>query len=324
MEEIKLEIEDFFENEDVLETKVVEPVEIPTEEVPIEAEEIEETEPETTEEVSEKDNPVENVYSVLKDYIPLNETISEESLREQLSELPSKMFMDYVDTRPQIVKDLLAYQANIDNPTEEDLAKFFSTYLHKDVKYDIATPTGAREYLKTRPEFIKFYKTPEKIETALDNFEDDNELMDRAKEYFVEEEGKREEAKKQELKNKEEERKAQIEKQKQFAASLQTVVKELPWEESRKKKALAQLTSSNISSKWENISSTPRHLAEFGNLLDYYTKENGFQALYDVLEGKIKSKEAVNRKDTITKDGLGRLLNKNPIIKTGNIESFFE
>lgn len=268
---------------------------------------------------------VQSVYDVLKDYVPLNEgEVNEDFLRSELENLPSKFFLNYVESRPQIVQDLLTFQANAEEVTPESLATFFETYLKPKTTFDIETTEGAREYLKTRPELKKFYKTDEKLDMALDTMEDDNELLDRAKELWQEDEVKREEAKKnkieEEKRNKEEKAKAQL----LFAKQIQDEVEKLPWDKKAKEEALREINATNISTKWQSISTNPSHLPQFGKLLSYYTKETGFQKLFDILEGKNKSKSAQELKKTISQDSLGKVLNRNPPKEKDNIEDFFK
>lgn len=331
MEEVKLEIEDFFETEGFDEPKEVENPE-PKEEIETEeeSEELEDDveEVETTEEETEVvPTNIDTIYSVLKDFVPLEETekVDEEFLRKQLNGLPSKLFMDYVDNRPQIVKDLLQYQSSLDNPTPEHLATFFKDYLQPtEVKHDIETTEGARQYLKSLPQFTKFYKTEDRIEQGLDILEDGGEIIERAKEFYQEGEVQRKAAKEAELQRVIQENKDKEVKQAAFDKALQDEAAKLTWELSRKQKALNQLNKDNVSNKWNSISTNPKHLIEFGNILDYYTQENGFQALYNVLEGKIKSQENLQKKKTIETDSLGRAINKGNTRTKAEVENMFE
>lgn len=334
MEEIKFEIEDMFESDGFVEPKEVE--ETPTDEQEVKNKEdpnteledgveTEETETEINKEEEEPTN-INTIYSVLKDFIPLDETekVDEDFLRGQLNELPSKLFMDYVDNRPQIVKDLLQYQANLDNPTSEQLATFFKDYLQPtDIKYDIDSVEGARQYLKSLPEFTKFYKTEDRIEQGLDILEDGGEIVERAKEFYSEGESKRKAAKEAELQRVAQEKKSKEEKQAAFTKALQDEASKLEWELSRKQKALNQINPDNISNKWSAISTNPKHLIQFGNILDYYDGEKGFQALYDVLEGKIKSQKNLEKKKIIETDSLGKVINKSNTRTKADVENMF-
>lgn len=333
MEEITLEVENMFEVDGFEEPKEVEnptdttetDSEVETTDVVDEPKEEEELEEELEKE-TEGTTDVNTLYTVLKDFIPLEDSdkVDEDFLRDQLNTLPSKLFMNYVDNRPQIVKDLLQYQANLENPTSEQLATFFKDYLQPtEVKHDLETVEGARQYLKSQPQFTKFYKTEDSIEQGLDILEDGGEIIERAKEIYLEGETKKEESKKVELQRVAQEKKEKEDKQLAFNKALQEEVSKLGWDMGRKQKALNQINSSNISDKWSVISTNPKHLIEFGNILDYYSKETGFQALYDVLEGKIKSKENAETKKTIEKDSLGRALNRGNTRTKADVESMF-
>lgn len=310
MEELDLRpISSLFEEDE--ETEVTEPTEVEVEEV--EEKDVVEVEEEIENEDDISLDNAKTYYNRLKeiglpvDDLDENQEITFEFLQEQEKALPEKLFLNYVETRPDFIQDLLEYQASLDNPKVEDLRDFWNKYIDVPQEHDIETNEGAREYLKSLPEFVKFYKTPEKIEQALDLLDDDGELLERAKELKAEEMKAKEVEKAEALKKANEAKQQKLENEKRFAGEIQKVASELKWEDAKKKKALTEINPNNISQKWQAISSKPKALVQFGDLFSYFDGES-FDALYDILEGKKNSQENRTKKTNIEKDSLGRLL----------------
>lgn len=253
------------------------------------------------------------LYKYWKDFLPLDETEepTEDFLREQQEKLPEKFFMSYVDNRPDFIKDLLVYQSQLENPTVDDVKSFFDKFvIQEDI--DVTDNDSARNFLKTRPEFTKLYKTSEKMDRALDMLEDDEELVERAKELLEEDKLKKEESKKETLRLAQEQKEKNMAAQKEFATKVNATIEELQWKPEKKNKVTKELNPANISAKWDKIRSNPKALVQFADFLSYLD-DNGFDAFFNVLEGKEKSKEVTKIKSNLEKDSLGKLLGKQTI-----------
>lgn len=284
-------------------------------------------EEEKVEEIQEEEvdlTSVKTLYNHWKEFLPFDEVEEPtvEFLREQQEKLPEKFFMSYVETRSPAAQDLLAYESKLQNSTIEDLKKFFDQYL--DVQeVNISTNEEAREYLKSQPEFKKMYKSEEKINQALDILEDDNELIERAKELEAERNTSKEEAKKQRLQELEAEKQARISREKEFASKVNSTIDELQWKPERKQKVVGEINPKNIGDKWNKISTNPKALVQFADFLSYFDGE-GFDKFYNLLEGKEQSKEVTKVKSNIEKDSLGKLLGKHTSHESKNVRSLAE
>lgn len=271
----------------------------------------EETEGNTEDTEAEEDlESVKTLYNYWKEFLPFDETEEPtvEFLREQQEKLPEKFFLNYVDTRSEATKALLEYDSKLENTTLEDLKNFFEKYVDKP-QVDVDTTEGAREYLKNRPELKKLYKNEDKIQQVLDEWEDGDELINRAKEFKEEEDLAKEEARKQALAKAEADKQEKIKKDKEFASNVNKTIDELQWKPERKLKVISEINPQNIAKKWDVISKNPKALVQFADFLSYF-EDGTFDKFYKLIEGKEQSKETKNLKGIIEKDSLGKLLSK--------------
>lgn len=289
-------------------------------ETKVETEEVEES----TEEVDL--TSVKTLYNHWKEFLPFDEVEEPtvEFLREQQEKLPEKFFMSYVETRPDFIQDLLAYQSKLQNPSVEDVKGFFDKYLDNTTQeVDVSTTEGAREFLKAQPEFAKMYKTEAKINQALDILEDEDELIERAKEIKEEKDAQKVEAKKLALQQAEADKQARLAQEKEFASKLTATIDSLQWKPERKQKVVKELDNKNISTKWAKINQNTKALVQFADFFSYFDGES-FDAFYNLIEGKEQSKEINKIKGIIEKDSLGKLLGKHASHESKNVRSLAE
>lgn len=272
-----------------------------------------EIETKETEEVEETESvdlqSVETLYNYWKEFLPFDETDKPtlEFIKEQQELIPQKLFMSYVESRPEHVQDFLDYQSKFPNPTVEELRNFWTQYI--DVKeVEVSTTEEARQFLKSRPEFTKLYKSESRIEQALDILEDENEIIDRAKELVEEDKVSKSESKKAELARVEKENQARIVREKEFAKQVNVQIESFPWKSEKKAAIASSLTPKFISNIWSKVSQDPKALPQLIDFFKQYKEGEGFDAFYNLLEGKEKSKEVTKTKSNIEKDSLGKLL----------------
>ena len=320
MEELELTpISSMFEEQEEVQEEVQPSIFDDIEEEKVEVKETEESPEEEVDLTS-----VKTLYNHWKEFLPFDEVEEPtvEFLREQQEKLPEKFFMSYVETRSPIAQDLLAFESKLQNSTVEDLRKFFDQYI--DVQeVSISTNEAAREYLKNQPEFKKMYKSEEKINQALDILEDDNELIERAKELEAERNTSKEEAKKAHLQQLEVEKQTRINREKEFASKVNSTIDGLQWKPERKQKVVGEINPKNIGEKWNKISTNPKALVQFADFLSYFDGE-GFDKFYNLIEGKEQSKEVTKVKSNIEKDSLGKLLGKHSTHESKNVRSLAE
>lgn len=305
------------------------------EETPVEEQEFEEQEVIEEKEVEEEENDEEELdsdptsvktfYNVWKEFLPFDETEepTEDFIREQQAKMPEKFFLSYVESRPDFIQDFLAYQSNLDNPKPEDLKEFWDKYVAVEKEFTIEDNDSARNYLKTRPELRKLYNTDEKMNRILDMMEDDNELVDKAKEFFEEDLKNKEKEKQSLIENTKKEKEVKLQREKEFAQKVNQTIDELKWAPDRKQKAMKEIAPSNISEKWNKIATNPKALVQFADFLSYFD-DNGFDAFYNLIEGKKKSDEVVKVKETIKKDSFGKLFSKHSEVSSKSNRSLLE
>lgn len=142
---------------------------------------------ESTDEVEETDETAKAVYTTLvaKGIVPENKDFkgSWEELEESLVSLPERVADDIIQSAPDITKKVLEFSfASGDNITKESLKHFINTYLDdiesSEKEVDVTTVEGARAFMKEQ--LLKTLK-PVAVEAALDAMEDDDSLIDEAK-----------------------------------------------------------------------------------------------------------------------------------------------
>lgn len=317
------------ESKETVETKVeeVESTETESQEIEQEQEQNDDTteseeasnESATSEESDEilNTDPVVETYSILKDFLPLNEIEdpNEDKLRQELStEVPQKLFMSFVESQADELQELLSYGVNLpqDGNINQKLGEYFNKYMKpQDKEFDLETPEGARQYLESSEEFNDpFLGDNEERDLVLDRLEDSGKLVERAKKYKTrvdnrlskEKEQTRLQAERDNAKRKEEEIK--------YRNSLKTEIEKMPWDMNMKQRTIQNLSSKSISTKNTEIKKSPRAIVQLANIYQYF--ENGnFDKLFDILEGKDTSKKNKSKQKTIAKDSLSKKLNKN-------------
>lgn len=107
-----------------------------------------------------------------------------ESLRKNISELPQKILNSIIETRNDVSKDVLRYIFTSNNISKDEMLNFIETNMKEisEESVSIDTLDSAREYLET------LYKErglkPKVIEATLAVLEEDQTLLDEAKEEF--------------------------------------------------------------------------------------------------------------------------------------------
>ena len=272
-------------------------------------------------------NPVKDTYDILNDFLPLNEIedLDEDKLRQELAqEVPQKLFMSYVESRPSILQDLLTYGVNL---TEEDAQEKLISYFNKFVKpsdkaYDLDTEEGARQFLLDSEEFKEpFLNDIEEINLTIDRWEDSGKLIENAKKY--QDRAERFKAKEKEKLRLEAEARSKeaAQKEVQFRQSLKSEIENMPWDMQMKQKTINALNPEYISQVNKSIQSSPKAIVQLANLYNYF-KDGNFDELFNILEGKAESNKNKQVKKTIAQDSLSKRINKNTSTSTKQIKGF--
>lgn len=275
---------------------------------------IEEDEEEPIEKKTEEDSDVDILkakYEIFKEYGAVRETdnITEEYLKEELKSLGERSFLSYVNSLPEYMKNTLIYAANKQDITQEDFVKFVSDFVTTD-STDISTNEGARNYLKNSAAFKALYETEDEMDEALDAFEDKEKLIEKAEKIKSKEDSDKIKKQEAEIERVKQEQQQRLEAEKKFAAQIEEESKGLQWDKQRVAEAKANINQQFINEKYQQLIKSPRGLLQFVDLLSHV--ENGtLDSLYQVLEGKKKSKTAEKLLGNIEKDSLSKALSKN-------------
>lgn len=310
MEEFTIELELPEVEETKQEEEVVEKVEETVDEKPIEEADDEEVIEKKTEEDSDVDI-LKAKYEIFKEYGAVRETdnVTEEYLKEELKSLGERSFLSYVNSLPEYMKNTLIYAANKQDITPKDFVKFVSDFVTTD-STDISTNEGARTYLKNSAAFKALYDTEDEIEEALDVLEDKEKLIEKAEKIKSKEDSDRTKKQEAEIERAKQEQQQRLEAEKKFAAQIEEESKKLQWDTKRVAEAKSNINQQFINEKYQQLIKSPKGLLQFVDLLSYV--ENGtLDNLYNVLEGKKKSKAAEKLLENIEKDSLSKALSKN-------------
>lgn len=308
MEEFTIELELPEVEATKQEEKVVEET---VDEKPIVEEKEEEPIEKKIEEDSDDSDILKAKYEIFKEYGAVRETdnITEEYLKEELSSLGERSFLNYVNSLPEYMKNTLIYAANKQDITQEDFVKFVSEFVTTN-STDISTNEGARNYLKNSAAFKALYDTEDEIDEALDAFEDKDKLIEKAEKIKSKEDSDRAKKQEAEIERVKQEQQQRLEAEKKFAAQIEEESKKLQWDTKRVAEAKSNINQQFINEKYQQLIKSPKGLLQFVDLLSHV--ENGtLDNLYNVLEGKKKSKTAEKLLGNIEKDSLSKALSKN-------------
>lgn len=260
------------------------------------------------------DDRVATVYETLADFVPFEdkpEEVTEDWVREQLSEkLPQKLFMQYADSRPSALQELLVYGSSL---TEEDAVEKLSEYFNKYIKptevVEINDVTTAREFLQNSKEFKEFIEDDEDREALLDRWEDADKIVSEAKKYQEKLDRKKEASKervKQEAQQAENQR---LTERKKFNDGIKSELESSSWDQNMKQRTVNALNPTFIKQVNDDIKQSPLAVVQLANIYSYF-KGGNFNELFELLEGKKRSNKTKETKDSIAKDSLGRQLQK--------------
>lgn len=289
------------------------------EEKPLHETVIQESDEEISQEEISKEDAEEEIdivqakYEIFKQYGAVRETdiakVTEEYLEEELSSLPERAFMEYVQSLPDYIQNTLIYAANKENLSQEEFVKFVSQMVAPS-QVDVSTNENARNYLKNNATFRSLYDTDDEIEEALDMLEDKNILISKAEKLISKDTENKTTLQKQAIEDAKAEKQRRLEEEKRFAEQIENEAKTLAWEKKRIDTAKSNINQNFINEKYQQIVKNPKGLLQFVDLLSHV--ENGnLDNLYKVLEGKTQSNTAKTILGNIEKDSLSKALSKN-------------
>lgn len=220
---------------------------------------------------TEIDEEAVNVFNTLKAtnlFDDETEVKSWDDLEGVLNELPQKIYNEFLESSPEKYRKLLKLVYENPEATDEDLSEIFNAYKADNKVTGDFNSDSAREYLTN--EFKAKGIDEDIISAQLDKLEDDDKLIDKAKEAYQ----KNYKSKQDELLAKVEQEKQAREKQMlERTETINNTFKEFNWQESRVKKVkqtLASLNDLNVA-----IFNNPKSLIQLGDILSHYNPKTG-------------------------------------------------
>lgn len=221
-----------------------------------------------------------------------------ESIDNYLNTLPQMVLNSVVETFPDVSKDVMRFIAAAgENITKDELKTFFNTYFQDDAVDDITTMDDARNYLKEI--YIKAGMKERAVERALDALEDDEILLETAKEEFEKNKTNSKTEALIEAKNQENQ-----ERENALKERVQIINDELNktgWKQSRITAVKEVLSGNNFSTILQEIVKTPNALVQLADLLTYYDVKNK-KFNIDDLKSKGESNAAKTLREKLEKD----------------------
>lgn len=272
-----------------------------------------EEEVEQTETSEDADDRVLAIYSYLTEsnFIDEKEGFKgkPEELEEILEQLPTTLFDSALQEVHTDGQDLLNYAFKLGKDASiEKLKAFFDTYINQD-SFNIEEEEGAYEYLKSRLSQTGLFKTEAKLIKHLEDLQEDDELIETAKELRQKEEAELATAKKAELERIEAEKQNAIKETQAFYNTITEQVKTLNWDNTRKSQVLKNINPNEVARKNQLIVKSPMALIQLADIYSRFDEKTGIFDLTDY-ELKLDSKETKTKKDQIIKSKLESSLAK--------------
>lgn len=279
---------------------------------------IEESELEETTEVEEQVEIPDNVdpdlmahydYLVQNQFIEPLEEFTTEAFEERLSSLPERYFDAAINSLHSDAQNLLAFAFQLsENASIDKLKEFFDSY-YTDTNLDLDNESNAYEYLKTKLESTKLYKSEEKLNAYLDSLIEDGSLVELAKETYSSDENNLETKRQQEIESLKAQRISETQNVKQFYTDLYSELDSYEWKNERKqaiKQVLDPKTAAELNAE---IAQSKKALIQ---LADFYSRYNRDTKEFDLSDYEIKanSKKVEANKDALKKGQISSIVNK--------------
>lgn len=193
-----------------------------------------------------------------------------DKLNDGLKDLPQRVLNTLISQAPDVTKAVVRFAFSSPNITLEELINFNKTYIEEitPVDVNIETMDDARSYLE------KVYTDrgmkPRAIEAVLNTMEDDDELLEEAKQELAQELERKKETPKSEqlIADKENEENNRMQAQQQFAAKLSEELDATGWKPNKIAEIKQRFPTLNtlLSEVYKN----PKSLIKLNDFLGYY------------------------------------------------------
>jgi len=196
------------------------------------------------------------------------------------------------------------------------MLQYFESFIKPRIlEHDIETDNGARQFVTQYLRSTGNYIDEDHIQDTITRLVDSNRLQGYAADIYkrVNEHHVAREA---EYLKKDQERQDTANRTRARAVEL---TKQSEWSDERIKRGSDILERGELASLTTSITKNPSHVAEFVHLLTYYTKEEGFKGLFDVLQSRADTKKN-DQKERLIGSKLSRVKTKRVPQKERNEE----
>lgn len=279
-------------------------VEVPTED------EVEETSEAQDEAIDDRADALYN-YLVESSMISAREDFkpTTENMTEILDSLPEELFTTALSSVHEHAQDLLDYSFRLGpNATIENLKKFFDAYVAPE-ELVIDTEEDAYNFLKEELKSSKVFRSEEKLIKYLEDLQEDDTLLETAKEKLEEKQAVLAEARKAEIEQAKQVKLEQEQESKQFYQNIYETVDKLSWDKSRKSVVLKNIEPKEVSRKNQLILKSPMALVQLADIYSRFDEKTG-QFDLTGYEMKTDSKATNAKKDELIKNKLESSLSK--------------
>ena len=291
--------------------------------------EVDEVPTEETEDVSQaEDEDIDDRADALYNYLVESSMISAregfrpttENMTEILDSLPEELFTTALSSVHENAQDLLDYSFRLGpDATIENLKKFFDSYV-APAELVIETEEDAYNFLKEELKQSKVFRSEDKLIKYLEDLQDDDTLLETAKEKLEEKQAVIAEARKAEIEQVKQAKLEQEQQSKQFYQNIYETVDGLSWDKSRKAVVLKNIEPKEVSRKNQLILKSPMALVQLADIYSRFDEKTGQFDLTN-FEMKTDSKATNAKKDELIKNKLESSLNKIRASGKGNESS---
>lgn len=248
-------------------------------------------------------------------------------LDEKIADLPQMVLNTLVAKAPDVAKDVIRFAFSSPNITKEEMVNFIKTDLSEQEDLpSIETMDDARSFLEN------LYKErglkPRAIEVMIAAFEEDQTLMDEAKEEYEKNENVRKAKPKTEalISAKENEVLAANEEKAKFASKISEELNTIDWKDTKKDIIKNRIAKNEVNGILTEIFRNPKSLIKMVDFIGYY--KNGdidYDKFIDSIETpkakdfKSKFENAINSPTLSTKSNF-----KNSTTESDNLVPIFD
>lgn len=212
-----------------------------------------------------------------------------EGLRNKVNELPQRILNTLIENKTDVTKDVLRFAFSSDNITKEEMVNFIKTNLEElnAAETSIESMDEARAYLES------VYKErglkPKAIDNLLQSLEEDETLLDEAKEELEKAQLKSKPKTEELIAQKEKEEFEQKQARINFTNSIINALDETGWKPNKINEIKQRISSNQVNPLLSEIFKSPKALVKLIDFIGYY--KNG-DIVYDNFINNVETPKA--------------------------------